>query len=141
MKEFSPSWKEATAALIAKLAAWREPDFHKDQQLSDEVLIADGWVPTQDAEFAGGVAWRHGPLTVSETQRPHVLYDMRPALGVIPRLCQVVLMIPPSLPIADVNETCCVLQAAGRTVGYGSSLNPQIAVLIAALRAKERLGE
>ena len=46
--------------LIAKLRAWKSRDFHRDRQLSDEVLIAGGWRCEPDEAWEGGVRWSWG---------------------------------------------------------------------------------
>ncbi len=74
-------------ALIAKLEAWAEHDFHADRQLADEVLIADGWNCEPDATFEGGVRWFWGinpQISSSENTRPHPINDMNAAIGVVP---------------------------------------------------------
>lgn len=73
--------------LIDRLKAWRQLDFHADYELSDAILLADGWMVEADAAWEGGVKWSWGtnPRTnVSELQRPRLLLEIGAAIGTVP---------------------------------------------------------
>jgi hypothetical protein len=75
-------------ALIAKLKAWDRPDFHKDRQLSDAVLIADGWLCHPDSGYAGNYRWERktgtATFTVAADNAPHPVCDLNAAIHVLP---------------------------------------------------------
>ena len=76
-----------TSALVQKLEAWREHDFHGDRQLADECLIADGWSVERDEDFEGGIRWFHGvnpQVSSAEKHRPHPIHDLNAAVALIP---------------------------------------------------------
>jgi hypothetical protein len=130
--------------LIEKLQAWKEHDFHADRQLADEVLIADGWKCEADKSFEGGIRWFWGTwpqISCSEKQRPHLIHDLNTAIGVVPPGCSLRLMIygqPPRQVMAHV-----IVPVEGGHDGphelEGHSYIPTVAVLIAALKAKQIL--
>ena len=72
-------------ALIDKLEAWTDHSFHADRQLSDEVLLADGW---QCEDDGGRVKWsrKFGSATSSiwEPHHPHPLQDLNAAFALRP---------------------------------------------------------
>lgn len=74
--------------VIEKLEAWREHDFHGDRQLSDEIIIADGWKVERDPTFQGGERWYYKiggcETSASRDSRPHPIQDMNAALGLVP---------------------------------------------------------
>lgn len=130
-----PFWYRMSAvdipALIEKLCAWTDFDFHGDRQLSDEVLIADGWTVTPDQTFEGGVRWQIGPACCSESTRPHVIHSLDRALAVVPRGHAVSLEIRGGRAKAKVWAD----GGAERSGFVGESTEATIAVLIAALQA------
>jgi hypothetical protein len=73
-----------TDELIAKLEAWKEYNFHADRQLSDEILIADGWQCEPDDTFEGGIRWWRGPYSTGESCRPHPIHDLNAAIALVP---------------------------------------------------------
>jgi hypothetical protein len=130
--------------LIEKLQAWKEHDFHADRQLSDEVLIADGWKCEADESFEGGIRWFWGTspqISCSEKQRPHLIHDLNTAIGVVPPGCSLRLMIYGQPPRQATAHVSCPIRG-GRVAVHefeGSSDIPTIAVLIAALKTKQIL--
>jgi hypothetical protein len=130
--------REYISGVIEKLEAWREHDFHADRQLSDEVLIADGWRCEPDAGFEGRVRWFWGTnpqYSSSESTRPHVIHDLNGALAVVPKNHGVRLLINGGIATASV-------WAAGeirRREHEGASTLATIAILIAALKANHHL--
>src|SRR4051812_16221620 len=78
---------DSLSALLAKLEAWREHDFHADRQLADEMLIATGWRVVQDPEWEHGIRWEFGTnprYSSSESSRPHPINSLDDALGQLP---------------------------------------------------------
>ncbi len=126
-------------ALIAKLEAWKRYDFHKDRQLADEVLIADGWRCEPDAAWGGGVRWfrpAHNPeVSVCEDQRPNLIHDMNTALAVVPYKYNVCLIL------IEGEATATVWEPGNRVGHEGKSALGTIAVLIAALKATQAMKE
>jgi hypothetical protein len=129
---------EYISSVIEKLEVWREHDFHKDRQLADEVLIADGWKCEQNPAWEGGARWYipgNPEYSTSESGRPHVLHDLNAAIGVIPSDFNLRLIIIGPIATAHVwrdGEDLLNKRA-------GCSTKPTIAVLIAALKAKREL--
>ena len=114
-------------AVVAKLAAWTEHDFHKDRQLADEVLIADGWQCEPNAEFEGGERWFWGTnpqYSSGGPGRPHPVNDMNAAIGVVPFGKNWSLSVSGNYAVAHVGSHS------------GTSSNPTIALLIAALKCR-----
>ena len=77
----------ALDALIERVEAWREFDFHADYELSDAILLADGWRCEPDAAWEGGVRWSYGTnptVSTSELSRPRLLLNIGDAMGIIP---------------------------------------------------------
>jgi hypothetical protein len=127
---------EYISAVIAKLEVWREHDFHKDRQLADEVLIADGWQCEPDPAFEGGVRWFFGTnpqYSSSESARPHVIHDLNTALGVVPVKHNVCLIIKPG------ECKAAVWPENSEYAVEGKATVPTVAALIAALKAKREL--
>jgi len=125
---------EYISAVIEKLKAWREHDFHADRQLADEVLIADGWKCEQNPAWEGGVRWfvpGNPEYSTSESGRPHVIHDLNTALGVVPPKHNVKILI-----------TCAIGAGAkvwsnGKEESFtGTAPIPTVAILIAALKAR-----
>lgn len=131
----------AILAVISKLEGWSDHggDFHSDRQLSDEVLIADGWRVEPDQSFEGGVCWSFGAnprYCCAESGRPHPVNDMNTASGVVPFGYAWMLVVMP-------DGECSARVAPGRPDGSpdpwrfeGRSGRPAVALLIAALKAK-----
>ncbi|MCF8532412.1 MAG: hypothetical protein K9G48_05370 [Reyranella sp.] len=120
--------------LIAKLESWTDGSFHTDRQLSDEILIADGWKVEPSTEFEGGVRWFRdmGGATYScaEDRRPHPIRDLNTAVGLIPHGMDLVLI--------RTRRRCeaSVFQAGPRSVTTkGKSPELAVAVCIAAVKA------
>ena len=122
------------SALIAKLQAWKEHDFHADRQLSDEVLIADGWKSEPDARWQGGVRWYlsgNPEYSCGEDHRPHVIHDLDAALALVPKNHNYCLMVVDG-------ETTATVWPSGASRGHvGRSSLQHAAILIAALKAKQ----
>jgi len=122
--------------LIDKLSAWTEHDFHADRQLADEILIADGWNCEQDATFEGGIRWFWGTnpqVSTSENTRPHPINDMNAAIGVVPFKHNWRLIVIGDRAVAQVWP----LGEIFRDEYEGVSTIPTVALVIAALKAKE----
>lgn len=121
-------------ALIAKLEAWtpEAADFHRDRQLSDEILIADGWTCERDPAFAGGVRWSRrmgiGTYCSDEASRPHPINDVNTAIGLLP--------LRSEWSIAKTKEGAVVVVAItpNRAV-IGRAKEIAVAICIAAVRA------
>lgn len=126
-------------ALIAKLEAWRENDFHADRQLADEVLIADGWICVPDPEWEGGIRWSWGTsprYSTSERGRPHPVIDLNTAIGVVPRGFDYHLSRFGDQHFASVFRRGAPVSAGlARDEHDGSSPSPCLAILIAAFKA------
>lgn len=125
-----------TEELLAKLEAWREADadFHRDRQLADEVLIADGWQCEPDTSFEGGIRWFWGTapqVSTSESSRPHPLIDMNAAVGVVPFRANWRIMRIGGLIRADAWFS--------QPLFSGESQSTCIAIVIAALKLKRSL--
>lgn len=128
------------APLIGKLQAWsmEAGSFHGDRQLADEVLIADGWRCEPDDSFEGGIRWFVGTwpeVSTSESSRPHVVNDLNTAIGVVPR------GFDWGLTVIDEKATAIVWRHGYTEESVvGQSERPSVAILIAALKAKDKFG-
>lgn len=123
-------------ALIVKLEEWtRETaDVHRDRQLADQVLLADGWQFEADDTFAGGFRWFRnigvGILNASEASRPNPLIELSAAYALIPAGLSVTVLHSPSGVQATVYSA-----VEGGLAENGLSPEIAIAISIAALKA------
>lgn len=125
--------------LIEKLMGWNldSGDFHTDRQLSDEVLVADGWRVQEDKAFEGGIRWSFGKcpeVSVADANRPHVINDLNAAVGVVPIGCSWQLQVSPT---GETAARVWLETTAGTMWAEGASPRSSVALLIAALKFKE----
>lgn len=125
------------ATLISKLESWSLDSslFHADRQLSDEILIADGWNCEPDPTFEGGFRWYVGtnPQYSTSDNRPHVLNDLNAAIGVVPYKAILTTMSYQS----ESRFTATVNNMQYPFVASGQSSRLTVAILIAALKYKQ----
>lgn len=118
--------------IIAKLESWslESSSFHADRQLSDEILIADGWQCEESADFEGGFRWWVGvnPQYSTGDNRPHPINDLNAAIGIVPFGAKFIL------------EGChatskFTARVAGNNLSvFGHSTRATVALLIASLK-------
>ncbi|WP_319798277.1 hypothetical protein [Nitrobacter sp.] len=132
-------------AVITKLQAWTEFDFHTDRQLADEILIADGWCCEPDQAFGGGFRWwcKNGAVTYSssETHRPHPIIDMNAAVALIPHGAGWNLSSDHGGAICSVRIGALLMPGTPTHVATGYAKRTTVAVCLAAMTAKKLLAE
>jgi hypothetical protein len=130
--------------LIKALETWtlESSDFHRDRQLADEVLLADGWKVEQNPHFEGGVAWVWGTspkVLMADATRAHPINDLNAAFGVIPHGCDYRVDMWGGETTVYVWKRGPVIDRSRATMGVSS--RPSVAILIAALRYMEKEDE
>ena len=128
--------------LIRDLEAWTldGSDFHKDRQLADEVLLADGWNVEHDVDGHRGVLWTWGTnpkIMMADDYRHHPINDLNAAFGVIPYGFNF------RIGFDGVTSKVVLWPRGDVTMGRsteGESSRVQVAIIIASLKQKLNVG-